>query len=562
MKNPNIQIAKDIVENHYQVAVSEISRFNAGLCHFVYDVKLETGEEIVIRLARDNSINLLKGGVYWNKKMKHFKTPVPEILHFDFECEFPYVIMERLAGKDLHFVYDELTGTQKKNLSKEIVKIQKIVSDLPKAEGYGYATSYEDKILKENKSWKDVIRNSLKRSRDRIADIGVCSLKQVEFLFTRMERFDEYFSSIESVPFLDDITTKNVIIQNGKLNGIVDVDELCFGDKLFHLGLTKMALLSQNSDTDYIDFISDEYNLSNLQLQVLDFYTAVCCVDFMGEIGQQFNAEQVPEIDKERISLLEKIFYELQPVENVFKTDLMRYGESCEDFFDEKIITELIRVVKKGKEAVVVCCKAHHEMNCEYMAVKLYREKKFRNFKQDGIYHQGRIWDKRLERGKKKGSSIVKQVERSIWVNNEFDALGTLFDIGLKVPEPIACTDDAVVMSFIGEDDYSAPMLKDVRLNKQEAENVFKKIVNNISVMLQNHIVHGDLSPFNILYHKEEPYIIDFPQAVDPNVNHNAFELLLRDVENICKYVSKFGVEKDSYNVSKKLWESFYGPAI
>ena len=93
MKNPNIQIAKDIVENHYQVAVSEISRFNAGLCHFVYDVKLETGEEIVIRLARDNSINLLKGGVYWNKKMKHFKTPVPEILHFDFECEFPYVIM-------------------------------------------------------------------------------------------------------------------------------------------------------------------------------------------------------------------------------------------------------------------------------------------------------------------------------------------------------------------------------------------------------------------------------------------------------------------------------------
>ncbi|HHE37319.1 MAG TPA: hypothetical protein ENL20_01960, partial [Candidatus Cloacimonetes bacterium] len=390
--------------------------------------------------------------------------------------------------------------------------------------------------------------------------IGVCSIKPVELLITGMERFNEYFSRIEPVPFLDDITTKNVIIQNGKLNGIVDIDSLCFGDKLFHLGLTKMALLSQKSDTDYIDFILDEYELSNLELQVLDYYTAVCCVDFMGEIGQKFNSEQVPEIDKCRISNLEKIFYDLQPAENVLKTDLMRYGESCEDFFNEKIITELVRVVKKGKEAVVVCCKAHPEMNCEFMAVKLFREKKYRNFKQDGIYHQGRIWDKRLERGKKKGSSIVKQVERSIWVNNEFDALGTLFDVGLKVPEPIACTDDAVVMSFIGKDEISAPLLKDVRLNQQEAENIYEKMVNNISVMLQNHIVHGDLSPFNILYHDGEPYIIDFPQAVDPNVNFNAFELLQRDVENICKYVGKFGVKKDSYDVSKRLWESFYGP--
>ncbi|MBC8385519.1 MAG: hypothetical protein H8E57_08385 [Candidatus Cloacimonetes bacterium] len=523
MKIPNTQIAKDIVENHYQVVVSEINRFATGLCHFVYDVKLENGEEVVIRLAGDNSINLLKGGVFWFNKLKNNKIPVPDILHHDFNCEFPYVIMERLAGKDLHFVYDELTGMQKKNLAEEIVKIQKIVSDLPKAEGYGYAVSYGDETLKENKSWKDVIWNSLKRSRTRISQTGVCSLKPVEILITRMERFNEYFARIEPIPFLDDITTKNVIMLNGRLNGIVDVDELCFGDKLFHLGLTKMALLSQKSDTDYIDFISDEYDLSNLQLQVLGFYTAVCCIDFMSEIGQQFNSEQVPKIDKDRISFLEKIFYKMLPAENVLKTDLMRYGESCEDFFNEKIITELVRVVKKGKEAVVVCCKAHPDMNCEYLAVKLYREKKFRNFKQDGIYHQGRIWDKRLERGKKKGSSIVKQVERSVWVNNEFDTMGTLFDIGLKVPEPIACTDDAVVMSFIGEDEYSAPLLKDIRLNKNEAEEIFEKIVNNISTMLHNHIVHGDLSPFNILYHKGELYIIDFPQSVDPNINYNAF---------------------------------------
>ncbi|HHE37439.1 MAG TPA: hypothetical protein ENL20_02570, partial [Candidatus Cloacimonetes bacterium] len=210
MKIPNIQIAKNIVEDHYQVAVSKISRFNTGLCHFVYDVKLETGRNIVIRMSGENTLDLLKGGVYWFKKMSSKQLPVPEIIHFDFDGEFPFVIMEKIAGKDLHFVYDELTGNQKKKLAKEIINIQKTVSDLPKAKGFGYASSYEDKILTENKSWKDVIRNSLQRSRKRISQIGVCSIKPVELLITGMERFNEYFSRIEPVPFLDDITTKNV----------------------------------------------------------------------------------------------------------------------------------------------------------------------------------------------------------------------------------------------------------------------------------------------------------------------------------------------------------------
>ena len=560
MTGPNITIAQKIVEEVLNVKVKQINRFKTGLCHHVYDVCLDNGEKVVIRMSSEKTLSLLQGGVYWSEQLKKEGIPLPDIIDYNFHAEFPYVIMERLPGKDLGYVYDEMTVEEKMMLSTEIVNIQKTVTRMPKAHGYGYAVSYNDPILTENKSWKDVIIKSLKRSKKRIEETGICSTKPIELLFTRIERYNDYFERRKPVPFLDDLTTKNVIIHEGKLSGIVDVDTICFGDKVFQFALTKMALLSQQSKTDYIDYLAHVYHLSDEQLEVLDFYTAVCCVDFMSEIGMQFNKDETSKIDQERIDFLERIFYDLQPEANVLKTDLMRYGESCTDFINEQIITDLVRVVKKGKEAVVVCCKAHPKMNSQFMAVKLYREKKFRNFKKDAIYHQGRIWDKRLERGKKKGSSIVDQVEREVWVNNEFEALQTLYELGLNVPEPIACTEDAVVMSFIGEGEISAPLLKEIRLKAEEAEELIEKILTYIGIMLRNHIVHGDLSPFNILYYQGEPYLIDFPQAVDPNINYNAFELLYRDVENICNYVQKFGIEKDPYEISKNMWEPIYGP--
>ena len=42
-------------------------------------------------------------------------------------------------------------------------------------------------------------------------------------------RFERYFAQIRPTPFLDDTTTKNVIVHEGKLSGIVDVDWICFG---------------------------------------------------------------------------------------------------------------------------------------------------------------------------------------------------------------------------------------------------------------------------------------------------------------------------------------------
>jgi len=246
---------------------------------------------------------------------------------------------------------------------------------------------------------------------------------------------------------------------------------------------------------------------------------------------------------------------------NILNTDQMRYRDSCQEFFDEKIISDIVRIVKKGKEAVVLCCKAHKQLSCEYVAVKLYRDEKSRNFQQNVIYKSGRVWDARLMRANKNNTEIAKEVDRFAWVNTEFEALWVMHDLELNVPEPYACTSDAVAMSFIGHGDVAAPLLKHVRFDStRQAERCLDTLIDYIDIMLRNHIVHGDLSPFNILYHNEEPYIIDLPQSVNPGMNQYAWQIFYRDIDVICNFFKRFGVKCEAEELAVRLWKPIYGP--
>ena len=105
---------------------------------------------------------------------------------------------------------------------------------------------------------------------------------------------ETYFSAVRRIAFLDDITVKNVLIHARKLSGIVDVDVACYGDSLLTLGLTRMALLERGWDLEYVDSWAGELDLSSEQRQALRLYTALYCVDFLSEIGQEFNSNRAP----------------------------------------------------------------------------------------------------------------------------------------------------------------------------------------------------------------------------------------------------------------------------
>jgi RIO kinase 1 len=132
----------------------------------------------------------------------------------------------------------------------------------------------------------------------------------------------------------------------------------------------------------------------------------------------------------------------------------------------------------------------------------------------------------------------VKRTRRNLiitWVEKEFRNLGVAFRAGINVPMPIVWKNNVIIMEFIGDGPIASPTLKDVKLKTDE---VFEKIINDVKLLYQADLVHGDLSEYNILMRGEQPIIIDLSQAVP--LNHPmAQELLERDLRNISRFFGK-----------------------
>jgi RIO kinase 1 len=234
--------------------------------------------------------------------------------------------------------------------------------------------------------------------------------------------------------------------------------------------------------------------------------------------------------------------------------------EALQAFIDDGTIDEVLGTVKSGKEATVYCCDSsrHGGPRGGLVAAKVYRSHKVRQFANDAAYTSGRIRrHNRYARAVAQKSRAGREFAFAAWVGAEFTTLQLLHGAGADVPEPIAQSDTVIVMEYVGDDDAPAPMLANVHLDEPEARRVFDRIMRNIELALANDRVHGDLSPHNVLYLEGELRIIDFPQAVDPRFNPNALSLLERDVDTICRFAERHGIDADAHRISRELWGRF-----
>ena len=99
--------------------------------------------------------------------------------------------------------------------------------------------------------------------------------------------------------------------------------------------------------------------------------------------------------------------------------------------------------------------------------------------------------------------------------------------------------------------------VSNVRLSPGAAEVLLEEALRNIEIMLSCHVVHGDLSAYNMLYAGERLRVIDMPQAVDARTNPNAGRLLARDVANVCRYFASQGADADPGTFASELWDLY-----
>jgi RIO kinase 1 len=218
-------------------------------------------------------------------------------------------------------------------------------------------------------------------------------------------------------------------------------------------------------------------------------------------------------------------------------------AEVLAQFGGQGLITDVVGVVGDGKEATVYLCAAHESVGVEWLAAKVYRAAKFRAFRGGRTYAGERMpLSSRAKRAMRTKTDTGKRIAHHEWVAWEWETLCRLHDAGADVPEPLASSDDAILMELVGDGQGAAPQLRFVELSPDEARGALERLQRNVEIFLDLHLVHGDLSPYNVLWFADKPWIIDVPQSLNLHTNHAGLPYLQRDVANLERYFARYGL--------------------
>jgi RIO kinase 1 len=239
--------------------------------------------------------------------------------------------------------------------------------------------------------------------------------------------------------------------------------------------------------------------------------------------------------------------------------------DSFGTFFEQRWISDVLGKVKAGKEASVYLCRAGDQVSSSLIAAKVFRPRMLRNLKNDQLYRQGRadldenghpIDDPGMLKAQHKRSVYGEQIRHQSWIAYEFQTLRSLHAAGADVPQPYEMGENAILMSYIGDETCAAPTLNTVSLKPGEVRPLFERILRNVEIMLANGIAHGDLSAYNVLYWDDQVTLIDFPQVVSPSNHRSAYPIFSRDIARVCEYFARQGLRSDPARLAAGLWKA------
>jgi RIO kinase 1 len=233
----------------------------------------------------------------------------------------------------------------------------------------------------------------------------------------------------------------------------------------------------------------------------------------------------------------------------------MRTPQGLESLLDQGVIDRVVRPLMSGKEAQVYLV----ESEGEERVAKVYKDAAHRSFKHRADYTEGRRGrNSRDQRAIAKGSKHGKAEEELAWRSAEVDMIYRLQAAGVRVPVPYHFLDGVLVMELVKDADANpAPRLAEVTMDAAAAHVVFDRLLREVVKMLCVGVVHGDLSDFNVLMSADGPVIIDFPQSLDAAGNQNAREILLRDVENLQRFLSEHDPTERPTKHGAEMWEKY-----
>ena len=213
--------------------------------------------------------------------------------------------------------------------------------------------------------------------------------------------------------------------------------------------------------------------------------------------------------------------------------------------------------LKTGKEAEVFVIERHSGDRSCLLAHKRYRPRavthkgelealgfqRAASFVNDAAYREGhsKFARSRDQRAAATKTKYGRKLLTKNWSGQELEVMHRAWDAGANVPYPVGALGDGLLMQYIGDHAQAAPRLVQARLSRIQLAVAYDQLVDNLQTFAAASVVHGDLSPFNVLWWEDRLWFIDFPQASDLVLNPMGFDLLHHDVVTMCTWFTRQG---------------------
>jgi aminoglycoside phosphotransferase (APT) family kinase protein len=302
MHESHTNILNKILEKEFGESSENIERMTTGLANEVYLVALSS-KKVIVRLNTDPK--QMMGSERHIPLLKSKGIKVPDILASDYSksfVPFAYQIQTKIEGKDIGAVIETLSDEELKKLGAEIAHIIDALKVIPTNGKFGWVGNDDTPL---HNTWLEILQPN--KIIERNEQTGVVGQIYVDKYFTVLEKFKSYFEQVPSTFYYDDMSSKNVLINNGSFAGLVDLDTMAYGDPLEVIGRIEASWFGTRYGQFYTNSVEDALSLTSEQREIVTAYAFFNRVHWLSERGIKFNANTSEEIDWKLVEADRKI---------------------------------------------------------------------------------------------------------------------------------------------------------------------------------------------------------------------------------------------------------------
>lgn len=221
-------------------------------------------------------------------------------------------------------------------------------------------------------------------------------------------------------------------------------------------------------------------------------------------------------------------------------------------------IEKMNGVIGHGKESTVFHAVGldHDGEPNQDIALKIYKSDINIAFKTRDSYNKSKCPSYKFDKPKSKNDSLNK------WAEKGYKNLKLLRKANINCPEPILLRKNVLIMSFLGSGSSPSPRLKDVHLSEKQMKESYSQVIDIMYRMYREcDLIHGDLSEYNLLWHKNNLFVIDVSQSMS-STHPMANNFLYRDCENLYEFYKKSGLNEELIMDPKTLFTHVSGKSL